>query len=514
MARIRQQYPQNYGSSGNISTEFENLIRYLNSAELGNKTIGELMRNLFDEDGVFDGPVEMRRDLSGDIQYRIGDYTDDSEGWKTLVEASELRGESGQIVSEIGAPIIHSRVDVNPEAAQTVINYAHEEADELLVFVDGVLQREGAGHDYEHDYSANTVTFTSGFAGTELVTIYKIRATLITGFTRVDYDTTVDQSVFAFEFEESTSLQVYLNGILQREGGANDFVADPTNSIITFTSAVPTGNTVTIITVENTSAQVVTGLMMEANYVDLATGLILLEKVQIADDAIPTAKVNGLASTLAETPKLTVSSSEPVGPATGDFWLNTATAPNQLLYYDGVQFLQTSPESQLPSFSSSNANQVLHVNGTGTGLTYKSVDLSTVIPKTEKGSANGVASLDSDGRLPTAQLPSVLVTDSVYMKEASPSAGTYTLHRIFKQSVQIVGISVQTGGGTCDVQIALNGVGTGPNYAASTTPNELTIGTPVSADASSTAITLDVIVSSVSTLTDLEVTLAMNVLSN
>ena len=48
MTRLRQQYPQNYGSSGNINTEVENITRYLNSAELGDKTVGELLGTLFD----------------------------------------------------------------------------------------------------------------------------------------------------------------------------------------------------------------------------------------------------------------------------------------------------------------------------------------------------------------------------------------------------------------------------------------------------------------------------------
>ena len=42
MARLRQQHPQNYVSSGNIHTDFENIIRYLNTAEFGDKTIAEL----------------------------------------------------------------------------------------------------------------------------------------------------------------------------------------------------------------------------------------------------------------------------------------------------------------------------------------------------------------------------------------------------------------------------------------------------------------------------------------
>ena len=47
MARLRQQHPQNYVSSGNIHTDFENIIRYINAAEFGDKTIGELLAVLF-----------------------------------------------------------------------------------------------------------------------------------------------------------------------------------------------------------------------------------------------------------------------------------------------------------------------------------------------------------------------------------------------------------------------------------------------------------------------------------
>ena len=61
MARIRQQYPQNYGSSGNINTEFETLIRYLNSAELGDNTIGELLAKIFDSAGNWSGPCRVQK---------------------------------------------------------------------------------------------------------------------------------------------------------------------------------------------------------------------------------------------------------------------------------------------------------------------------------------------------------------------------------------------------------------------------------------------------------------------
>ena len=72
MARLRQQNPQNYGSSSNINAEFENLTRYVNAGELGDKTIGELLAVLFNSSGEFAGPIELRNDSSAGLQYRIG----------------------------------------------------------------------------------------------------------------------------------------------------------------------------------------------------------------------------------------------------------------------------------------------------------------------------------------------------------------------------------------------------------------------------------------------------------
>ena len=46
MARLRQQYPSNYSSSSNINTELENIIRYVNAAELG---LDQLSLNLIQQ---------------------------------------------------------------------------------------------------------------------------------------------------------------------------------------------------------------------------------------------------------------------------------------------------------------------------------------------------------------------------------------------------------------------------------------------------------------------------------
>ena len=515
MARLRQQNPQNYVASGNINAEFENVIRYLNSAELGEKTLGELLKVLFTEDGVWQGPIEFRNDSSAGIQYRVGSYTDTTTGWTTLATLDSLRGASGSDLGTVGAPIIHTRQDTVATSAQTVINYAHESTDELLVYVNGLLKRSGGSNDYVSDATANTVTFNSGLTAGHVVTIYKIRATAITGFTRSDTVTTASQTVFPFVHDEDTVLQVYKNGILQREGGSNDYVTNAASDTVTMTSSVPSGNTVTIITVENTSANTITGLMTETNFTDTATGKIPTSKLQIADGDIAQAKVVGLVSHIASAAKLTTSGSTPSAPATGDLWLDTSQSPNVLKFYDGAQFLQTSPESGLPTFSTSNAGQVVQVNGTGTALQYAAVDLSSRIATTQRGAANGVASLDSSGRLPSAQLPTSISSGSFYkIVSGSVSNSAQVIQRIFKQRIQIDAIHVVCSSGTGTVQIQVNGVNVGQTVNVSSSDNSVTLSTPQEIDATSANKKIGFNITNAASLNDLEVTFAFSILSS
>lgn len=519
MARIRQQYPQNYVSSGNINTEFESIIRYINAAEYGNNTVGELLAKVFDADGNWDGPVEFRKDSSAGIQYRIGEYSDSATGWKTLVTLDEIRGEKGQDFGEIGAPIIFGRQDYTATAAQTVFDYSHASTDELLVYVDGVLQTPGASNDYTSSdtggsASAGAVTFGTGLTAGDIVTIYKIRATSITGFNRVDTYTTASQTVFPFVHTPETKIQVYKNGILQREGGSFDYVASPDSDTVTFTSAIPSGNLVSIITVENTSVQAVTGMMFEEDYVDDTTGLILFDKLQIADGDVAQAKVTDLVTDLGEKAKLTVGSSTPSAPSTGDLWHDTSQTPNQLKFYDGTQWLRTSPDSSLPTFTTSNAGEFVKVNGTGTALEYGTVDLSSVIAVTQKGAANGVASLDSTGRLPSSQLPSVLSSDSLYDNVTTPANQQYAIKRIYKQKIRVDGLALQTTSGTCTVQVTVDGTTYGSAYSVSSTPNEFTLGTPIEIDATSGSHEIGYEVTNNSSASVLEVTMAISVIAS
>ena len=519
MARIRQQYPQNYGSSGNINTEFENLVRYINSAELGNNTVGELLSKLFNADGVWDGPIELRKDSSAGIQYRIGEYADTVTGWVTLATLEELRGAAGQDFGTIGAPILFGRVDYTSTNSQTVYDYAHEDTDELLVYVGGVLQREGGSYDYTHSStagssSAGAVTFNSGQSTGAVVTVFKVRATAITGYTRTDTVTTTSQTVFAFVHTEETKLQVYKNGILQREGGSFDYTTSPSSNTVTFNSNVTTGNTISILTVENTSVQAVTGMMFEEKYVDTTSGLIKFDQIGIADGDVAQAKVTDLVANLGSKAKLTVSSSTPTSLSTGDLWHDTSVTPNQLKFYDGTQFLRTSPDSSLPTFTTANSGSFVKVNGTGTALEYGTVDLSSVVSITQKGAANGVASLDSSGRLPSSQLPVVLSSDSIYSSVATPANQDYKIKRIYRQKIRIDGISVQTASGTATVQITFDGTGYGSTVSASSVKNDGVLGTPLEIDATTVSHEIGFVVTNNSSASELEVTLAISIIAS
>jgi hypothetical protein len=513
MARLRQLFPQNYGSSTNINTEFESVLRYLNAAELGNRTVAELLGQLFNDEGKFDGPIEMRRDPAFGLQYRVGEYARPEEGWTTLVSLAEIRGEPGSQVGEIGAPIFQQRADTVAAAAQTVVAYAHEPSDELLVHVNGLLKRPGLAFDYTSDAAANTVTFNSGLAADDVVTIYRVRSTAITGYRRSDILTDAAQAVFAFEFEPDTKLLVFKNGILQREGGLNDYTLQPASNTLTFTSTLPSGNLVSIVTVENVSSQAVTGLMLEGQYTDPATGLIPYAKLLVANDAIPQAKVDGLAAALSNSANIVISSSAPGSPYAGLLWLDTASAPNQLKYYDGVQWLRTSPESTLPTFITGNAGQYVRVNGTGTALEYAALDLSSAIPVTQKGAANGVAQLDSAGRLPASQLPQTLSSTSIFLAVGTPTNTSYTINRIFRQKLRIDGLALRVASGTCSVQITVNGVAVGETHAVSSTPTEFSLGSPIDIDSTGSSRTIGFTVSNNAASTGLEVVIAASVLA-
>ena len=67
-------------------------------------------------------------------------------------------------------------------------------------------------------------------------------------------------------------------------------------------------------------------MMFEEDFAHTDSGLIKFNKIKIDNDAIPQAKVASLTTDLGAKAKLTVSSSTPTGPATGDLFLDVLDA--------------------------------------------------------------------------------------------------------------------------------------------------------------------------------------------
>ena len=516
MARLKVLYPGNHTSSGNIGADIENIVRYLNSAELGDYTVAELLKVLYDEDGILKAPVQIRNDTINGLQYRVGTYAEAEEGWKQLATSAEIRGNSGSDVGIIGAPLFSARIDViineadeNGDIAYptgtTEFNYIHEDADEIVVYLNGALLALG---DYTNTPADNTVTLDDATDENDLITIYKVQSANDSGFVREDVIAGTSQAVFPFVHNEDQKVLVYRNGVLQRQGGTNDYTQQPANSTITFTSALTAGDLVTFIIVEDTSQVRVSGLMTEDKFTD-SNGFIPFAKLAISDDEIPQNKVNGISTLLANRGRVYVSASEPVSANAGDMWVDIAASPNVLKFYNGTGWLLTSPDTGIPAFTTTNALQFLRVNSTGGGLEFANVDFTALVPKTYIGAADGVAGLDATGRLPIAQLPDTFATRSFFFQQSgSISNQDYVVTRAFKQNVRVDAIAAKTTSGTANIQLKINGINAGDVIPVSSTLTEQNLSASIAIDATTTSREVAFTVTSANSATDIEVTLA------
>jgi hypothetical protein len=387
----------------------------------------------------------------------------------------------------------------------TVFNFLHEPADAIVVYLNGALLAEA---DYSNDPDANSVTLTDPTDEGDLVTIYKVQSANDSGYVRQDVLAGQSQAVFPFVHNEDQKVLVYRNGILQRQGGTNDYTQQPANSTITFTSALVQDDLVTFIIVEDTSQVRVSGLMTEDKFTN-GQGYIPYDMIAVADDEIPQTKVSGISTLLANRGRVYVSSSEPDSANAGDFWVDTAASPNVLKFYNGTGWLLTSPDTGIPAFTTPNALQFLRVNSTGGGLEFANVDFTALIPKTYIGAADGVAGLDATGRLPIAQLPDTFATRSFYFqKEGSVGDGDYKITRAFKQNVRIDAIAAKTEAGTANIQLRVNGINAGDVVPVSSTLTEQNLSASIAIDATTTSREIGFTVTSASGVTDIEVTLA------
>ena len=485
MAGIRQTAAFEYASSDKVQTEFENVVRYLQQAEVGGKTLGEIVDNLTDDNGNLNSNVEFKLDSSAGLQYRVGETGD----FTTIAALSELRGEAGQNVGDIGAPIFNGRQDyiigttlrasdgVAYPSGTTVLEYNHESTDTIVVFRNGLLQVEGATNDYVTSATNNTVTFSDDLTTTdnsgaaEVVTVYKIRATAITSFQRVDAEVTTTQSIFPFVMEDSTEIQVYQNGLLLREGGANDYVRDNNADTVTLNTAATNGDIVSIITVENTANQVVAGLMLEQVFTNAQTGKILFDKLEIADGAIAEAKVANLTTSLAGKAGLSDvtagGTALSAGPVNTFYLEDVSGSPRLRFKVSATQNVDINPAVDIPSPSSANSGKFIRVSAAGAYELSALTDvLSAYITTAQKDAANGVPSLDSNlliniARIPTfdilQQYPLLIMDKQV----ATPTTSEVRMKRISGARIKINKIYAVLDAGTLTLDLKVAGASQG-----------------------------------------------------
>ena len=503
MGRLQQLNPRNYRSSAQISEEFESLIRYIGAAERGNKTLSELLGQVFDSQGNYSLDFTMRVDADG-LEYRVGS---DEQPWETVVSLDRLRGPAGRDVGEVALPILHQRVDITAATEITVVNYVHGDDDFLFVLRNGILMREG--DDFVSNPAANTITFTPAIPIDSRVTIYKSRGGGGADINRQDFEVIASQSVFGIILPDDDALTqflVYLNGILLAEN--DDYVISRALSTITLLSAAQADDLLSVVTIASSDATSVSGFMLEGIYTDPATGLIPVAKVQIPDGALDLAMVGNLAEIIEGTAQITVSPTPPVDPETGDLWLDTSETPNALKFWNASEWLRTSPTSSLPPVQSEHANLIVAVNSTGTGYVYRAFETTGLIPRSEKGASGGVATLGIDGRLSTSQQPEVRVTDTIYFtKMGAITDGTLVMRHLFGEKIRLKGMSVRTTSGSATLQIAVSGANVGGAYSVTSVANDVVFVNPIEIDAISLSKTLQLVVSGASSPNDLFVTL-------
>lgn len=515
MARIRQQHPGDYKTSANIGTEFENLYRYVAATELGNKTLGELLAGFVDDSGNFSGPIELRYTSDLGLQFRVGTHLADDDGWESIASPTQLKGVDGTAVGDVTQSPIAPGVAAVSTASQTTFDFIHGATDQILAYKNGALQRPGLSYDYTTNHTGGTagtgaVIFNAAQTSGNSYQFFKIRSASNFSFVRNDIVTTDTQSVFTYDARlTSQDIVVYRNGILQREGGLYDYTRIVGQNVITFNAGVPSGNTITVTGFTAPEANSVPGLMLARNYADPATGLIRYDRLAIAANQIANDRVNGLAALTAAAARLHIGSTQPVDPTVTRLWIDTSSSPSVLKAWDGTIWLATSVASVVPPFTAQQANQFLKVNGTGTAASWSNVDFSSVVPRTWVGAANGVAGLDSVGRLPTSQLPAALPYQTVYYtKDGAISGGIYTLQRIFGQRIRIIGFRGSLTGGTCSAQINISGLGVGATYTLSASPVEQAIATPIEVDASIASRAISVEITSPAASAGIEIALA------
>lgn len=461
---IRQYNANRYQSSQAVQDEFENLIRYIAAAELGGKTLKELLGQVFDDEGDIDLSLKFRYDAIKGLEVAVGE---DSDEWTTVVAADDIRGAPGVSLGTIDGPVFFNRVDLVATEGQVSFPYfiASDTAD-VVIYVNGILQAETS---YSYSSVTNTVTTADPQSAGTKVTIYSIRNNGSSTYRRTDFLAGASQVVFPFPHTAEETVQVYRNGILQREGASFDFIQSAETGTITMTTAQPANTLISAVVVQNDAIRDVLGLMLEDRYA--TDGLIRFDRIAISDGQIATEKVAGLVASLALKGDTYVAPAAPTGARAGSMWINTSRPVPQLLFYDGTRWLDPSPEGLLPVPTSADALRFLRLNSTATAFELVTLDFSGLVATSLLGASGGVAQLDGSGTVPVAQTPLITRRRSISGKlEGAIANGTKVVGVLGGQRYMVDAATYVLEAGSATVQLRIGGTDYGLAVAVGTVP--------------------------------------------
>lgn len=496
MSRLRQYYASRYTSAEATNAEFENIIRYLNAAEFGNKTVAELLDKLFDDDGNLLLGIQFRYNPATGIEVLTDSKTDN---WTLLAPTESIRGEAGLNLGNIEAPLFSNRVDITSILGQTVFPYVTvAESIDILLWVNGVLQPSNI---YTYSQPSGLLTMLAIPAEGSLISLATIRTSPATAFRRIDYTAEAGQTTFPFAHANTEQLAVFRNGIMQRQGGGYDFINDPTTGTVIFTTTQVAGTRITVICITNSAIRDVAGLMLEDNYA--TGGLINLGKVNIPDAGITQAKIAGLVAALAGKAVLTVSTGTPATPNQGDLWVNTSYSVPALMFYDGTRWLSSSPNGMIPLPLAADSLKFLRLNSTATALEYAAFDTSGLVQTSTVGSANGVAALNALGKVPSTNMPDYVAQAPIIGRLAGTLANSsIVVGHIYGNSYTFTQITAKLTSGTATLQLQVGGVNIGSTLAVTSTTATLPI-TPSIIDSTAAVKDIVLVISGSATPVDL-----------
>ena len=145
---------------------------------------------------------------------------------------------------------------------------------------------------------------------------------------------------------------------------------------------------------------------------------------------------------------------------------------------------------------------------------YGDIDVSALVPKTYMGAANGVATLDTSGNLPVTQLPETFSTISIPFfsvhedSSATVTNKTYFMTRFWKQTIRIDGIAFKTNGGTCTIQLSVDGSLVGTTHSVTSTLSSISLPTVIEINATVASRRLEIVTTNNSSAQSLEVCVA------